>query len=217
MHIYFKRMQIGPYERWMLALVAVATLARFLLIYFNWPITNSDEANMGLVAFHIAYQGDHPTFFYGLPYMGPLEGYIAAPLFRLFGASLFTLRLGLLPLFAAFLICIYYLTRLLYTEKYALAMVILLSLGSGDILLLQLRAVGEYPEIELFSALIPLLAAWLALTSYTIQGETRQTNRKRIVVYGILGLAIGLALWVDFLIIPLVAMTGLLLLLFCDR
>jgi len=217
MRKYLKRMRFSANERWMFAIVVAATLVRFFLIYFNWPATNSDEGNMGLLAFHIAYQGDHPTFFYGLPYMGPLEGYIAAPLFRLFGASLFTLRLGLLPLFAAFLICIYYLTRLLYTEKYALAMVILLSLGSGDILLLQLRAVGEYPEIELFSALIPLLAAWLALTSYTIQGETRQTNRKRIVVYGILGLAIGLALWVDFLIIPLVAMTGLLLLLFCHR
>ncbi len=218
MRKYLKRMRFSANERWMFAIVVVATLARFILIYFNWPITNSDEGNMGLVALHIAYQGDHPTFFYGLPYMGPLEGYIAAPLFRLFGASLFTLRLGLLPLFAAFLICMYYLTRLLYTEKFALAIVILLSLGSGDIILLQIRAVGEYPEIELFSALIPLLAAWLALTSYTlIQGEARQRKRKRIIIYGFLGLAIGLALWVDFLILPLIAMTGLLLLLFCHR
>lgn len=218
MRKYLKRMHIGAYERWMFAIVAAATLARFFLIYFNWPTTNSDEGNMGLVALHIAFQGDHPTFFYGLPYMGPLEGYIAAPLFRLFGASLFTLRLGLLPLFAAFLICMYYLTRLLYTQKYAFAMVILLSLGSADILLLQIRAVGEYPEIELFSALIPLLTAWLALTSHTpILGEAWQMKRKRIVVYGILGLAIGLALWVDFLILPLVALAGLLLLLFCYR
>jgi hypothetical protein len=218
MRKYLKRMHIGANERWMFAIVAAATLARFFLIYFDWPGTNSDEGNMGLVALHIAYRGDHPTFFYGLPYMGPLEGYIAAPLFRLFGASLFTLRLGLLPLFAAFLICMYYLTRLLYTEKFALAIVILLSLGSGDIILLQIRAVGEYPEIELFSALIPLLAVWLALTSHTlIQGEARQTKRKRIIIYSFLGLAIGLALWVDFLILPLVAMTGLLLLLFCYR
>jgi hypothetical protein len=218
MRKYLKRKRFNANERWMFASVAAATLARFVLIFFNWPITNSDEGNMGLVAFHIAYRGDHPTFFYGLPYLGPLEGYIAAPLFRLFGTSLFTLRLGLLPLFAAFLICMYYLTRLLYTEKFALAIVILLGLGSGDILLLQLRAVGEYPEIELFSALIPLLAAWLALTSYTLKhGEVRRRKRKRIIIYGFLGLAIGLALWVDLLILPLVAMTGLLLLLFCYR
>src|SRR6266851_3045375 len=124
-HMYLKRIRTSPYERWMFVLVAIATLARFFLIYFNWPVTNSDEANMGLVAFHIAYQGDHPTFFYGLPYMGPLEGYIAAPLFRLLGPSLFALRLGLLLLFILFLICMYYLTRLLYTRGLALFIVVL--------------------------------------------------------------------------------------------
>src|SRR5260370_3269290 len=116
----------------MFVLVGIATLARFFLIYFNWPVTNSDEANMGLVAFHIAYQGDHPTFFYGLPYMGPLEGYIAAPLFRMFGASLFTLRLWLLPLFAAFLVCMFYLLLLLYRENFALAILALLRPGSRE-------------------------------------------------------------------------------------
>ncbi len=218
MHKYLKRIHIGANERWMFAIVAAATLARFFLIYFNWPTTNSDEGNMGLLALHVAYQGDHPIFFYGLPYLGPLEGYIAAPLFRLFGTSLFTLRLGLLPLFAAFLICMYYLTRLLYTQKFALAIVILLSLGSSDIILNQIRAVGEYPETELFGALIALLAAWLALSSYSLTHEgSLQTKRKRISIYGFLGLVIGLALWVDFLILPFVATAGLLLLLFCYR
>jgi hypothetical protein len=218
MRTYLKRMHIGTNERWMFAIVAAATLARFLLIYFNWPSTNSDEGTMGLLALHVAYQGDHPTFFYGLPYMAPLEGYIAAPLFRIFGASLFTLRLGLLPLFAAFLICMYYLTRLLYTEKFALAIVILLSLGSSDIIYLQIKAVGEYPETELFLALIPLLASWLALTSHSsIPSQALQSKQRRIIIYGFLGLMVGLALWVDFLILPIVALAALLLVLFCYR
>ena len=215
---FLKRIHISKNEWWMFAIVAAATLARFLLIYFNWPVTNSDEGNMGLLALHVAFQGDHPTFFYGLPYMAPLEGYIAAPLFRIFGISLFTLRIGLLPLFAAFLICMYYLTRLLYTEKFALAIVILLSLGSYAIIYLQIKAVGEYPETELFFALIPLLASWLALTSHSfIQREARRSRQKRILIYGLLGLIVGLALWVDFVILPIVATAGLLLLLFCYR
>src|SRR5258708_32595387 len=127
-HMYLRRIHMSPYERWMFVLVAIATLARFFLIYFNWPVANSDEANMGLVAFHIAYQGDHPTFFYGLPYMGPLEGYIAAPLFRMFGASLFTLRLVLLPLFAAFLVCLFYLIRLLSSANVRFGIIVRLSL-----------------------------------------------------------------------------------------
>ena len=215
---FLKRIHISKNEWWMFAIVAAATLARFLLIYFNWPVTNSDEGNMGLLALHVAFQGDHPTFFYGLPYMAPLEGYIAAPLFRIFGVSLLTLRIGLLPLFAAFLICMYYLTRLLYTEKFALAIVILLSLGSYAIIYLQIKAVGEYPETELFYAVIPLIASWLALTTHSFnRRETRRSSRKRILIYGFLGFIVGLALWVDFVILPIVVTFGLLLLLFCYR
>jgi hypothetical protein len=202
----------------MLALVVVATLARLILIYYNWPITNSDEGNMGLLAMHVAFRGEHPIFFYGLPYMGPLEGYIAAPLFHLFGVSLFSLRLGLLLLFPFFLIAMYYLTRLLYTKKLALFVVLLLSFGSSELLGRQLKAVGEYPETELFAALICLLAAWFALSyqSYS-QDETARARLRRILAYGFLGLIVGLALWDDFLILPFVGTAGLLLALFCRR
>src|SRR2546423_2384699 len=216
--LYSKRFSIRPYGLCICALIAAATLARFVLIYFNWPVTNSDEGNMGLLAMHVAYRGELPIFFYGLPYMGPLEGYISAPLFHLFGVSLFTLRLGLLLLFALFLICMYYLTRLLYTEKFALAIVVLLSFGSSLLILLQLRAVGEYPEMELFAALISLNASWLALSSHTSSRDAaKRVKRRRIIVYGLLGLVVGLATWVDFLILPFVATAGLLLLLFCRR
>src|SRR5438552_4789091 len=140
-------------ERSMFAIVAIAALLRFMLIYFNWPFTESDEGNMGLLALHVAYQGDHPIFFYGAPYLGPLEGYAAAPLFRLFGTSLFALRLPLVLFFIGFLVSMYYLVRLLtQSERFALASVILLGLGSPDVLFLQLRASGEYPEIEMFAA-----------------------------------------------------------------
>src|SRR5258708_20831149 len=152
----------------MFASVAIATLLRLVVISFNWPITNSDEGNMGLVALHVAYQGDHPIFFYGSPYLGPLEGYAAAPFFRLFGASVFTLRLPLVLFFIGFLVSMFYLIRLLYSEKFALATVILLGLGSPDLFFLQFRASGEYPEIEMLAALMCLLPAWLALPSPSI-------------------------------------------------
>src|SRR5438552_17969252 len=210
-----KRFRIGPYELCMFAVVVVATVARLVLISYNWPVTNSDEGNMGLLAMHVAYRGELPIFFYGWPYMGPVEGYIAAPLFHLFGVSLFTLRLGLLPLFALFLISMYYLTRLLYTQKFALAIVVLLSLGSNLIIQQQLKAVGEYPEMELFGALIALLACWLALSSHTFSADaTAQVKRRRAIFYGLLGLAVGVAVWADFLILPVVATAGLLLVLF---
>ena len=89
---FLKRIHISKNEWWMFAIVAAATLARFLLIYFNWPVTNSDEGNMGL-AFPCRFQEDPPHIFYGLPYMAPLEGYIAAPLFK--SSAYRSLRYGL--------------------------------------------------------------------------------------------------------------------------
>jgi hypothetical protein len=213
-----KRFRFGPYELCMFAVVVAATVARLVLISYNWPVTNSDEGNMGLLAMHVAYRGELPIFFYGLPYMGPLEGYIAAPLFHLLGPSLFSLRVGLLPLFALLLISMYYLTRLLYTQKFALAIVVLLSLGSNLIIQQQLKAVGEYPEMELFGALIALLACWLALSSHTFSADaTARVKRRRAIFYGLLGLVVGVAVWVDFLILPVVATAVLLLVLFCRR
>ena len=247
-----KRVQsISMYRRWMLLAVAAATLLRLLLIYFNWPFTESDEGNMGLLALHVAFQGDHPIFFYGGNYLGPLEGYAAAPLFRIFGVSLFALRLPLVLFFTVFLLSMYYLVRLLYqSERFALASVILLGLGSPDVLFLQLRASGEYPELEMFAALMCLLATWLALASpapgrpagappstvvFVRAGVVGQrgagscgrpgellrrrgvTKWKRITIYGLLGLIVGLALWVDLLILPFVAGVVLLLALFCRR
>lgn len=211
MHILKRLRYRSPYELWMFVVVALSVFLRFIQIYFHHPITNSDEGNMGLEALHIAFNGDYPIFFYGLPYMGPVEAYLAAPLFHLFGPSVFTLRLALLPFHVGFLIATYYLVRLLYTERFALASIILLSLGSPAVIYLQLMAVGEYPEIEMFAALICLLALSLALSSHLQRTE----RRKRIVLYGVLGLIIGVAIWVDFLIGPFVAMGLLLLYLFC--
>ena len=62
-----KRFRIGPYELCMFAVVVAATIARLVLISYNWPVTNSDEGNMGLLAMHVAYRGELPIFFYGLP------------------------------------------------------------------------------------------------------------------------------------------------------
>ncbi len=204
----------GAYH--VLIIILIAIILRIILLTSYWPITNSDEGNMGILARHIAFNGEWPIFFYGLPYLGPLEGYIAAPLFHLLGTSTFTLRLALLPFFVLFLLCMYYLTRLLYTSRLAVFTILLLCFGSEEILRRQLRAVGEYPETLFFAAFICLVIAWLVLSPYEVIGRARTTAR-RIVVYGVLGLVIGCALWVDFLILPVLGTSAILLLLFSRR
>ena len=211
-----KSLSLHREDFYILGFIFIATLLRFILILLHWPVTNSDEGNMGILARHVAFNGEWPIFFYGLPYLGPLEGYVAAPLFHIFGSSTFMLRFALLPFFSLSLLCIYYLTRLLYTSKLAIFTVVLLGFGSEEIIRRQLRAVGEYPETLFFAAFICLVVSWLVLSSHEIHMQKRTTSR-RIFVYGVLGLVVGCALWVDFLILPFLGTASILLLLFCRR
>ncbi|GHO94508.1 hypothetical protein KSF_045560 [Reticulibacter mediterranei] len=213
--IYSKKLRIGRYELALLALVVGATLLRLLLLSLNWPVTNSDEATMGLMAGHIAYKHENTTFFYGQYYMGSMEAYLGAVFFRLFGPSTFTLRLGLLLLFALFLVTLYALTSLLYTKKFALAIVALFCFGSNDIILHQLKAIGGYPEIIFLGALILLLVALLSI--FPLQEASKALFRRRLLLYVALGVVMGFALWTDSLILPILATSGLTLLVFCRR
>ena len=90
--------------------------------------------------------------------MGVLEAYIAAPFFRLFGVSDITLRIGMLIMFALFMIVMYWLASLLYSKRLALVTLILLSFATTDMLIQQLRAIGGAMELILFGALMMVLA-----------------------------------------------------------
>ena len=211
--IQFRHFSIGLYEFCAAVLLVLAVSLRVLLAYLGWPNMDSDEGTMGLMARHVAYRGEHPIFFYGQPFMGSLEAYLGAAFFRLSGSSLFALRLGVIVLFACFLVTMYFLTSLLYTKKLALVTLVLLSLGSSEILFHQLEAAGGYPETMLFGALLLLYASGLALSSG--HGPTLAKLGWRNIAYGDWGVVVGLALWSDPLVLPFVVMAGLLLIFFC--
>ena len=209
---YFK---IGPYGLLALALILLAATLRILVLAQGWPWMNSDEGTMGLMARHIAYQGELPIFFYGQGYMGALEAYTGSVLFHIFGPSFFSLRLGLVLFFAAFLLTLYLLTCILYTKKLALVTLLLLCSGSIEMFTRQLRAVGGDEETMLFSALIMLFTSLLILS---FDRNTVVTERKRrYALYSCLGLSMGLGLWSHMLVLPFIAMAALFLFLYCRR
>lgn len=209
------RLHIGVEDLSAIAIIGLGIFIRLLLLTLGWPHTTMDEGTMGQMAVHIADQGQRPIFFYGQPYMGALEAYIAAVLFPLFGASLFTLRLGLVFIFTIFLIGMYLLVSLLYTKKLALFSILLLALGASIITYREMQAIGGYPETLMFAALAFLLASWLAISARQPMSPGRRIWR--LVAYFGWGLVAGLGLWSDLLIIPCLAISGLLLLLFCWR
>src|SRR5262245_9023309 len=89
-------------SRWLdlaaIVLIVGGIALRLTLAALGWPATDSDESTFGLMALHINERGARPIFFYGQSYMGALEAYLAAGAFRLFGPSLFALRLSTIAL-----------------------------------------------------------------------------------------------------------------------
>src|SRR2546421_11576305 len=102
--IRWKHPKFGSYDKIAFVIIALAVILRIVLVALHMPETNSDEGTMGLEAMHIAFRGEHPIFLYGQDYMGVLEAYIAALFFHLFGVSVFTLRIGMMMMFAFFMV-----------------------------------------------------------------------------------------------------------------
>jgi Dolichyl-phosphate-mannose-protein mannosyltransferase len=210
-----KYLRIGPYELCALAIVLLAALIRIALLRLDWPLLDSDEGTMGLMAMHIAYRGEHPIFFYGQGYMGAFEAYVAAFFFHLFGVSSFTLRIGLVLMYCVFLFGMYLLTSRLYSKKLALFTLLLLALGSNPLLNRELVAVGGDPETLLCGPFLLLIPIYLAL-DYSSE-EVKRRRWQRLLAYTLWGLLAGFGLWSHMLTAPFILFGGILLLLFCWR
>jgi hypothetical protein len=209
------RLPMSKYGLGALGLIALAVGIRIALLAQGWPHTNSDEGTFGMMAINIAFHGDHPIFMYGQNYMGTTQAYLAAGMFHLFGVSLFSLRLGLVLLFALFLFAMYLLTSLLYTKGMALFTLLLLALGSSYVIYRQVQSLGGWVETLFFGACLYFLASWLALTAN--QETTRVRRNLRLAAYFGWGALVGLCLWSTVVIGPFLLTSGLLLLIFCWR
>ena len=215
MLLRIKQLKIGTYGIFAFLIIALATLLRLFLIAWGWPHSNSDVDTTGIMAMHIADKGEHPIFFYGQNYQGALDAYLGVAFFRLFGISVFSLRLGAVLFFALFLVIMYCLTSLLYTKKLALITLVLLSLGSSIMLDAEIAGLAGYPELLFFGSLSMLLASWLALSYDQYSSPNRRLWRS--IAYGCWGLAAGLGFWSDFLMFVFILLSGLLLVVFCWR
>src|SRR6266446_172302 len=69
----------------------IALIIRVWLTVHTHGMIDGDEALVGIQAERIL-QGNFPVYFYGIPYFGSLEAYLASILFAIFGSSPWTLR-----------------------------------------------------------------------------------------------------------------------------
>jgi len=135
----------------------LALVVRVALIVRAPGVLDGDEALVGIQAESIAAGAARPlpVYFYGQHYMGALEAYLAAGVFRLIGPSVVALRL--VPLLCAllFVLLTYELGRRVVGRQAALAAALLAALAPLYPAVWSLKARGGYVEtLALGSALL---------------------------------------------------------------
>ena len=75
--------------------IALVLLRSAVWVFWEHSYFDSDQAITGLMAKHLAELRAFPLMFYGQAYMLGVESWLIAPFFKLFGASVLTLRLPL--------------------------------------------------------------------------------------------------------------------------
>jgi hypothetical protein len=147
---------------------------------------DGDEAVVGLMARHIAFLGERPVFYWGQPYLGSLEAFSAAPLFKVFNSS--TALLKLLPSLYSlgFLLLSVLLARNVFGAQVALATGLYLALPPSMWAVWSTKARGGYAEVLCLGEALLLVSLVLA--------------ERRGARLGLLwGVIAGLAIWTHLL------------------
>ena len=170
----------------LLALLLVGLALRLAIVASPLGEIDGDEAVVGLMARHIAFLGERPVFYWGQPYLGSLEAFSAAPLFRVFNSSTFVLKRVPTAYSLAFAAVSAMLARRLFGTAAAVATAAYLVLPPAMWAVWSTKARGGYAEVLFLGQ--ALLLATLALA--------RSPNRPLAMLWGMLA---GLAFWTHLL------------------
>jgi hypothetical protein len=211
-------------RRWRdLALVlAVALVARLLLLASGAVSFHSDEAVIGLMARHIL-QGARPTFFYGQAYMGSLDAWAVALGFTLLGESVLAIRIVQSGLYLL-VVALGWLFAWQISGNRILAGVagLVLAVPTVNVALYSTASLGGYNETMLFGGLLLWLGYGVSqphplrisgnMERVGAQGLAPLQGTRTRLMWLLVGLIAGVGWWANGLIIMYALPVGLLLL-----
>ena len=171
---------------WLLAFVTAGALVRIVLL--RAPEIWGDEATTGLMGLAVL-RGDFPIYFYGQPFMGALDAYLAAPLYLTLGVSVRVLKVLPLVLVLVWMALTVRLAWEGFGRRAATFTAALLALPPDFLLSWSVEARTHYQ----MSVVLGTLALLLALR---ISASPR---RGVLAGFGVLGGVLGLAFWTNFL------------------
>ncbi len=187
---------------WVCFLLAI--LLRVWLIVHTLGVMAGDEMMVGLQAEHIL-RGDHPVYYYSQPYMGSLEAYLAALIFRLTGPTVWAMRLVTIPMsllmvyltwrFAAVLAETAHLSARLKMTFMTIAALVAAFPPLYD-MAEEMRVQGGYMEVF-------VIMLWLLFCAFRLtQRWGQQASWSELALRWVgIGLLVGLGLWIDPLVI----------------
>src|SRR5918912_2735971 len=179
----------------LLALLLVGLALRLAIIASPLGEIDGDEAVVGLMARHIAFVGERPVFYWGQPYLGSLEAFSAAPLFRVFDSSTFVLKLVPAAYSLGFLVLSAVVARRLFGTAAGLATAAYLALPPAMWAVWSTKARGGYAEVLFLGEALLLVTLSLAACP----------GRRRAALAGLLGgLAFGTHLLAIVYLLPAV-------------
>src|SRR6266851_5575143 len=187
---------------WLCFLLAI--LLRVWIIVHTHGVMAGDEMEVGLQAEHIL-RGELPVYYFGQPYMGSLEAYLAAFIFLFTGPAVWAMRLETIPMsllmvylawrFAAVLAETAHLSARLKTTFMTIAALVAAFPPLYDTAE-EMRVQGGY--MEAFVIMLWLLFCAFRLT----QRWGQQASWRELALrWAGIGLLVGLGLWIDPLII----------------
>jgi hypothetical protein len=178
---------------WILILtgaVSAAALLKIGLLSASSVPFNSDEAIVALMAKHIL-QGERPFFFYGQAYMGSLDAYLIAAVFKIFGEYVWGVRLVQIILYSLTLITTAILGKQLTGHwKVGLLAAWLLAIPNINTTLYTTVSLGGYGEMLVIGNLILLTTLNIA------RGSMRENSKGSVFLWFALGFLCGFGLWV---------------------
>ena len=176
------------------AILLHAGLKIWLLIREVVPF-NSDEAVVALMARHIL-QGETPIFFYGQAYMGSADAYLVAAGFWIFGEQVWVIRLVQCLLYLGTILTTWWiLSKWAGNPRAAAAAVLLLAIPAVNLTLYTTASLGGYGEALLLGNLV--IIAGLSLAGLLKNPYGKNQRPKTALTALILGLLIGLGLWIN--------------------
>ncbi|MEW6180035.1 MAG: hypothetical protein AB1522_08910 [Chloroflexota bacterium] len=157
-------------KRWIISgsiLVLGIALKAILLFLDVFPF-NADEAIVALMARHIL-RGEMPIFFYGQAYMGSLDAFLVAGMFRIFGEQVWGIRLVQIILYSFTILTGFWIGNLIFKSfRAAIITALLMAIPPVNTTLYTTVSLGGYGEALLIGNLI-LLSTFFLLKSIITQ------------------------------------------------